>query len=244
MAVTIHCESNIKWQAAFAKKIKAGLKVIGIPATISKSRTRESDVAVLLGTTCWRHIETDGDYLLVDRASFGDPDYVQLVWNGHGKRGNHRVPTDKGTRWKNIGCHVSPWRDIRGKVVLCGQTETYSPAYPDLASWYSQVDGIATHFRKHPQGDNPTSLPIAHDWNNVGRVVALNSSVAVESVMLGIPTVTMDGGSMAWDVTSHHPAVAKCPDRVEWLNWLAWTQWNHDEIKSGLPIKHIFEGFI
>jgi hypothetical protein len=63
--------------------------------------------------------------------------------------------------------------------------------------------------------------------------VTLNSSVAVDAILAGVPTVTMDVGAMTWDVTSHHPAEVTKPPRLPWLHWLAWTQWSHDEIREG-----------
>jgi len=252
--VVIHAEPNISWQPVFAEKMKQGLKAIGINSSISPSRWRDSDIAILLGTTCWRNIETSGDYLLVDRASWGDPEYVSLVWNGHGMRGDHCVPE---LRMLRPTPELQPWRmeyvytnesgveavtNNWPRDVLCGQTETYSPSYKDLDAWYSQVD--ATHFRKHPAGDNPTGLPLVKNWDEVGLCITLNSSVAVDAVIAGIPTVTMDGASMAWHVTSHRQDQIIMPDRQPWLEWLAWTQWTHDEIREGKPIKHLFEGRI
>ena len=235
--ITIHAEPNIDWHIRGAARFLEGLYAIGLEARVSSSRVRESEIAILLGTTCWRNIETDGRYLLVDRASWGDPEYVSLVWDGHGRRGNHMVPMDLGNRWGRIGCEVQPWRDGQ-KIVLCGQTETWSPHYRSLTDWYDQVD--ATHFRGHPAGGNPTGLPRCQTWDDVGLAVTLNSSVAVDAVMAGIPTVTMDGAAMAWDVTSHRIEAIK-PDREPWLQWLAWTQWHWDEIREGEPIKHLFE---
>lgn len=237
--VSIHCEPKIAWQGPFAERMRRGLCAIGVNAEITNNRGRETDVAVLLGTTCWTYIEQTGNYLLVDRASVGDPDYVQLVWNGHGRRGDHCVPEDTGDRWDKMNVTVYPWTTGGKRVVLCGQTATFSPHYADPAEWYAKVS--ATHFRRHPAGDNPTGLPNQTDWADVGRVVTLNSSVGVESVLTGIPTVTMDEAAMAWDVSSHDPEVSITPYRSRWMRWLAWTQWRHDEIEAGTPIKHLFE---
>lgn len=237
--VAIHCEPRIKWQGDFALKMQKGLRRIGIDSFITTCRSRETDIAILLGTTCWRSVEAFGKYLLVDRASYGDPYYVQLVWDGHGRRGNHCVPKKRGNRWESIGLEVLPWATSGHRVLLCGQTETYSPYFLDVKDWYKTVR--ATHFRCHPAGDNPTNLPCMKDWADVGRVVTLNSSIGVESVLTGIPTVTMDEGAMAWDVSSHSASKSITPDRRRWLHWLAWTQWNHDEIEAGKPIKHLFE---
>ncbi len=238
--ITIHSEPAIHWQIAAAEKFKSGLKALGITASISSSRVRESDIAVLLGTTCWRNIEDTGCFLLVDRASWGNPDYVSLVWDGHGRRGNHKVPVRRGGRWERMELPLVPWR-VGRRVILCGQTETWSPHYKSLESWYSQVD--ATHFRRHPAGTNPTGLPAARNWDDAKLAVTLNSSIGVESVLMGVPTVTMDGAAMAWDVTAHDLRVVM-PDRRPWLEWLAWTQWSWDEIERGKPIAHHFEDIL
>ena len=240
--IAIHCEPLIPWQPQCAQGFQSGLKALGIESFTTNSRFRESDTAIILGTTCWRNIEADGAYLLVDRASFGDPEYVQLVWNGHGRRGEHCVPEARGKRWEKMGVDVLQWATAGHRVLLCGQTETYSPHYQTMAEWYRRIP--ATHFRKHPAGNNPTGLPCQSDWADVGRVVTLNSSIGVQSVMMGIPTVTMDEGAMAWEVSSHHPEVTVTPDRRRWLRWLSWTQWTHDEIAQGKPIKHLFEAMI
>jgi len=236
MTVAIHCNSGIAWQAKRAEYFSAGLKVLGIDHIITDSRIRVADNAILFGTTFWRGIEgCDGNWLLVDRASWGDPEFVSLVWNGHGRRGNHMVPDDRGGRDTP---ELQPWR-TGSRVVLCGQTETYSPNYAQLPDWYSVAR--ATHFRSHPTGENPTGLPRAKDWSDCRLAVTLNSSVAVDAVIAGVPTVTMDEAAMAWDVTSHTPDEVITPDRRPWLEWLSWTQWHWDEIRDGLPIAHLFK---
>ncbi len=245
--IAIHCEPQIEWQAKRAPQFQAGLQALGFNAVVTNNRNRETYRAVLLGTTCWRGIEADGEFLLVDRASYGDPDFVQLVWNGHGRRGDHRVPANaSGMRW---GMHsnmfeIHEWATTGSRAVLCGQTETWSDEYATLEAWYDRVlaHDLVTHFRSHPAGQNPTSLPRAVDWGDVGLAITLNSSIGVESVMNGIPTVTMDRGAMAWDVTSHDPAERIMPHRRKWLEWLSWTQWSWSEIESGTPIRHLFEG--
>jgi len=145
------------------------------------------------------------------------------------------VPENRVSRW-----HPTPeWWRTGSKRVLCGQHGAYSPHYERPEDWYSTVS--ATHFRGHPAGDNPTGLPRVHDWDDVGVAITLNSSVAVDAVIAGVPAVTMDEGAMAWDVTSHDASKTITPDRKPWLEWLSWTQWNHDEIRDGEPIRHLFE---
>jgi hypothetical protein len=233
--VVIHCKLAIPWQPVRAKYFAEGFERRGIPYTITDSpvRTDSSSVPLLLGTSRWKTIEADGgDYLLVDRCSFGDTDkYVSLVWNGHGRRGNHRVPAEvDGSRWEAMGHELKPWQPRGSRIVLCGQTETYSPHYQTLEEWYRDVP--ATNFRKHPSGENPTGLPDAADFED-SIAVTLNSSIGVKCVLAGIPTITMDEGAMAWDVTGHSLDDIRMPDRTFWAWRLAWTQHSDDEIREG-----------
>jgi hypothetical protein len=72
VTIHIHCEPKIGWQGPFARKMQHGLTNLGIYSEITNARNRMGDIAILLGTTCWRNIEHTGRYLLVDRCSFGD----------------------------------------------------------------------------------------------------------------------------------------------------------------------------
>jgi hypothetical protein len=239
--VVIHASPNIGWHREFTPKVCNGLKALGVNYQVTHERRRiGGGVAILLGTSLFRAVE-NGPFLLVDRCSMGDTNkWVTLVRDGHGRRGDHRVPQGApAERWEWMedaaNVRVLPWRSGRRRV-LCGQTETYSPHYADLAAWYGTVK--ATHFRKHPAGDNPTGLPSCHTWDDVALAITLNSSVAVDAVLAGVPTVTMDEGAMAWDVTGHTDEALK-PARLPWLQWLAWTQWSHDEIAEGKPWAHL-----
>ena len=221
--------------------MERGLRAIGVNVEICQEPVQREGLPILLGTSRWRSLE-HGSFLLVDRCSFGDTaHWVSLVRDGHGRRGDHRVPEHySASRWESIedacGIQLQPWHN-GPKTVLCGQTDSWSPHWPVLEDWYATVQ--ATHFRPHPAGDNPTGLPETRSWNGVGKAITLNSSVAVEAVLDGVPTVTMDEGSMAWDVTSHVSIETLKPPRLPWLHWLAWTQWTHDEIGEGRPWAHL-----
>ena len=240
----IHVNPGIDWQVRFAAAAAAGLRSIGVPFAVTQSQERLGHaLPILLGTTFWRAIEATGDFLLVDRCSFGSPgEWVSLVLDGHGRRGDHRAPTVRdGSRWERYSVEVRPWRRLsRGRTILCGQTETYSPHYLHVESWYDRVGPQCTHFRRQPASTRPFStpcaasgLPEATSWDDARVAVTLNSSVAVDTVLAGIPTVAMDEAAMAWSVTSRFPDEVVTPDRTEWLHWLAWTQWTYGEIREG-----------
>jgi hypothetical protein len=240
MLAVIHASASIAWQRERLPAMTAGLEALGVQYRVTDSQQRQHDgLAILFGTTLWRAVEAGGPFLLVDRCSFGDTrHYVSLVREGHGRRGDHRVSEGAcASRWERHGVLVQPWRQ-GSRRVLCGQFDTWSPRWRHVRDWYRSVRG-ATHFRRHPAGDNPTGLPETREWAGAGQAITLNSSVGVESVMAGVPTVTMDEGAMAWAVTSHHPTEQVTPDRTEWLHWLAWTQWHWNEIAEGKPWAHL-----
>jgi len=238
MRLVLHCEPRIPWQPKRAAYFLEGFRRKGIECEVTDSRQRlDERPAVLLGTSCWRAVEATGSHLLVDRCSFGDTEkFVSLVWNGHGRRGRHMVPHNaNGERWERYGVPIENWK-YGSRVILCGQTETYSPRFQRLEDWYRTVS--ATHFRKHPAGDNPTGLPDAVTFDDCSEVITLNSSVAVQCVLSGYPVVAMDEGSMAWDVSGHRVGDLKHvghDQRRAWAEWLAWTQWTDDEIREGAP---------
>ena len=234
----IHCNPKSVWQSQRSGYFMEGFKNAGIECRITNSKAREDGLPVLLGTTFWRGIERDGgEFLLIDRCSFGETtQYVSLVWNGHGRRGDHHLPDHTtADRWEAMGETLKPWKQRGSRFIVCGQTETYSPHYLTPEDWYKSVRW-ATDFRPHPatMGIN-THGPANDRMDNFDGAVAvtLNSSIGVKCVIEGIPTITMDEGSMAWDVTGHSKDDIQMPAREEWAHRLAYTQWSDDEIREG-----------
>jgi hypothetical protein len=233
---TVHYEERISWHQPFASYLADGFRTKGIPVKGTSSRVRVGGMPILLGTTFWKDIEQDGgEYILVDRCQYGDTNnWVSLAKNGRGFRAQwpeRRSPE----RWTKYNQPLLPWRKGGSKVVLCGQVGSYSPDWQDEDHWYAAVKKDCTHFRPHPNGSNPTDLPVISDWKDVKCAVVLNSSIAVQTVMCGIPTITMDKGSMAWPVTGHAIGEITTPDREDWARFLSWCQWSHEEIKQGTP---------
>lgn len=258
---TIHFQPGIAWHFPFARAMASGLDRLGIPFALTTEQSRVSDdCAILLGTSCFRAVEATGEYLLVDRCSFGDTNkYVSLVFNGHGRRGDHKIPFyHDASRWalhgvelapwvKNAGTHIESYREGRSRLVCAGQMEAYapklSPAIDALDFWYDSMNRMCTHFRPHPAADAETiargpSLDIWRSWDGVRGLMTFNSSVAIEALIHGIPADVDDEGGMAYGWR------AKCRyidnARLELMQRLAWTQWHHDEISLGEPIRHLF----
>lgn len=228
----IHCQPRIPWHGPFAEKMARGLKAVGIPSVVCSDHFRHDEgFPVLLGTTLWQGIEKDGgEFLLVDRCQFGDTNkWVTLGWNGRGRDADYKIPDNyDASRWEAHERFLEPWQG--GKyTVLCGQI-------PHPLSWYADVAPQCDLFRPHPaDGVNPTNMPGIKGWADVGKAVVLSSSVAVDAVMSGVPTVTMHPRSMAWEVSSHVPHETWIGDREPWIHRLSWCQWSHDEIEQGIP---------
>jgi hypothetical protein len=227
--ITIHFSPSIEWQDKRWRAMKKGLVTLGYKVTATNSPTRLSAApAILFGTTLWGEIERDtrGDWLLVDRASYGDPDYVQLGWNGRGRNGEFCVPPVSwppySQRFKSHTHLLPPVapEKIRNKAILCGDANA-----PE--SWYREVAPSCDAFKPHPAiGHNPTNLPTVDSFDEASFVYVYNSSVAVQLALSGIPVRVYDKACMGYNLD---------------VRWLAWTLWSWDEIERGVPIAHIIE---
>jgi len=193
--------------------METGLKKLGFHVKKTNSPRRiDDDPAVLFGTSGYVNVErSQGDYLLVDRALWGDPEYVRLGWNGRNLRGDYKVPFDKAGRAAPRRKRHTPGE----RVILCGDY-SHAPYAPE-----------ATHWKPHPAQPNwnPTGLPVAEDFSDCAKAICGSSTVAVELMLKGIPVDVKDPASMA----------------NKTLGWLAWTQWSWDEIEQGEPIRHLFD---
>jgi hypothetical protein len=72
--------------------------------------------------------------------------------------------------------------------------------------------------------------------------VTFSSGFGIDSVINGVPTIAMDPGSFAYELGNNkieNINNLKYPDRQQWLNNLAYAQWSGEEIKEGLPWKHL-----
>lgn len=153
-------------------------------------------------------------------------------WN---TTGDHVVimlqkPTDASLR----GCDMHQW---------CGsmieQTKRYLPGAPIVVRPHpldkeAQPDYTAL-------GCVVSTAPIEEDLEGARAVITYTSLSAIESVCAGIPTWTMDKGSLCYDITNHSlhrlpdPWLAHEDDVEQLMYDLAYTQWTLAELKSGKP---------
>jgi hypothetical protein len=198
-----------------------------------------------------------GRHVIVIERGFIQPrkEWFSLAVNGFNGRGRFAPSCDNGERWKkHFAHHLQPWREgDKGYALLIGQVPGDAALHGlDIVAWAQRMTtellrlGHRVVYRPHPKGPTPCPVgaelsgrSLAEDFSDASRVVVYNSTTAVESVLAGIPTVTMDVGSVAYPMASHDlTAPLIRPDRTRWCYDLAWRQWTLEELGNGLAWHH------
>lgn len=193
-----------------------------------------------------------GELCVLERGYVGD----RFTWtsvsfggglNGHGV---FRGPLTDASRWKT---HFAPlmreWRDRPdGYALILKQVAGDSSIRGvDIGAFYERARAalepmMPVKFRPHPnmhprQGEMhlaAVKASLADDLDGARIAVTFNSNSGVDAVLAGVPTIAVDRGSMAWDVTGHSLQVPPdAPDREAWAHALAWKQWRREEMESG-----------
>lgn len=230
------------WGGAFAE----GLKRHGWKTTLG-SEPRGCDILVLWGVGRRHWIKAQkaagGEVVILERGYVGDRFQWTSVSFGGGLngRGEFRGPFHDGSRWEaHFGHLMQPWQRREGPVVIMGQVPTdNSVRHVDINRWCRKAldrlraEGRQAYIRPHPKVA-AGGRPLAEVLAGAAMVVTYNSNSGVDAVLAGVPTITMDQGAMAWDVTGHDlEQDPPTPDRTAWAHALAWKQWRIDEIASG-----------
>ncbi len=175
--------------------------------------------------------------------------------NGRAEFFNQDSPRD---RREALKVPLRHWRSGAGIMVAGQVVRDASVQHHDHAEWIRDLLSRFPEaiYREHPlqggtvkgteKAEKCTCSNIVQAANNhdIGKLITFNSNTAVEAIINGIPTVTMDEGSMAWDITSHIPGKDPlCPTlaRDQWFNNLAYTQWRPDEFgeRWEIVLKHL-----
>jgi hypothetical protein len=241
-------------QNMWGESMREGLVRHGWLATI-EAEPRPTDLLVLWGTRRELAIQRQklkGEVCILERGYVSD----RFKWtsislggglNGHGV---FRGPFDDPSRWDdNFKDLMKPWIDRDGYILIMGQvpTDMSLRGLNPHELWFGVAESFKTQgynvvFRPHPLAQNVhvqgvRSLspgPLSEALDGAKCVVTINSNSGVDAVLAGIPTISLDRRSMAWDVTEHTPRIPDPVDRSNWAAALAWKQWRDFEISSGL----------
>jgi len=239
-----------------------GFKKHGITAKlVNPHLTFKCDLAVLWGIRKNHQMRSGKRALVLERGYLLD----RLSWtscgfdglNGYANFCNKNSPSDRwNLYYKDL---LKPWRrNYKGNYVLImGQvTNDAAVKHIDIEAWYLNTflklreHDFNVAFRPHPKMRFKTRFEIMglcpilrnsleESLAKAKWVVTLNSNSGVDSVLAGIPTVTIDEGAMAWGVTGHDCAKPPpMPSRRQWSYDMGYTQYTYEEIASGLMWDH------
>ena len=184
---------------------------------------------------------------------------------------NKNSPSD---RWEDLNLEMKEWRNSGEHILVLGQNETgfgmnhFSgnkfAAFSDLIFDIRKYTDRPIVFRMHKHKRSEYDLvfknlemknvfasqmsndnSIFNDLKNAWCSVAITTNAAVDSILYGIPVITADKISAAYEVAEHDISNIEnplMPDRTQWAYDLAYAQWNLEEIREGLPWRHLRSG--
>ncbi len=187
----------------------------------------------------------------------GEAHHYAAGFNGLNGRADFRNKGMPPDRWRRLG-KLKPWSALAyGDILLCAQVPwDASVDHTDHIGWLqSAYAALSKHkgrvvFRPHPKAGNVYPLfpcryshePFGEALKSCSVVVTFNSNCAVEAVIEGVPAISVDSGSMAWEVTGHSFGEVDTPkmaDREQWAADLAYSQWTLDEMRRGEAWAHL-----
>jgi hypothetical protein len=266
MRLTVIASPSAPHQLRHQEMMGQGLKKIGIepvPIISTYANSVKTELVACWGWRLGKQLRDKGhEVLVMERAYLGDRfNWTSLAWNGLNGRGEFPpAPDDMGKRFAD-NFSMKPWRQTSGDYVLIlGQVpgdaslqgRNLMPWYESIAVLAKDAYGLPVYFRQHPgcakRGVN--QMP-RHTLKSVGSLeealagahvtVTFNSNSGVDSVIAGVPNLTLDQGSMAWEVSGHQVGDYVTPDRDSWAHSLAWKQWRLEEISSGFALQHLLK---
>lgn len=89
------------------------------------------------------------------------------------------------------------------------------------------------------------NTPLKDDLKNAYCTVTYSSGSGIDSILYGIPTIAMDPGNFAWNVSSRYVSdiddlyFASRDQIHQWLNNLAYSQWTTEEMHDGTAWHHL-----
>ena len=253
MKIVIHA-NQIEWQKRYARHAREGLKRHGIKATVTNSTMRQPcDIAILMGPNAWQHIErANKPFIMFNRKFVGnDPQVVHencaISWDGFNGRGTFCVDSVKPERLEKYLTKEEflPWQRDGQHFLLCEQSNVgRCTKYRTLNEYYKYVKSNAQYpvkFRPKPTSEDKISYEsVSAGLKGAKATVVLNSTISIDSIIAGIPVISLDVGDVVDPITSHILNEFVYPERLPLFQYLAHCQWTEDEIKSGKFWEHIY----
>lgn len=232
-------------------------------------RHHDCDLAVFWGMHASRDVryhlrKTHTPFLVMERGYVGDRfRYTSLGYNGLNNRGDFLNADCSPDRWNRLFAHhMKPRKEGGEYILLTGQVpgdaslkELGFPVdYDRIVRDIQAHTDRPIHYRAHPVRGFPcpngaidsTAETLEESMSGAHCVVTINSTTSVDATLYGKPCLTLDRGSLAWDVTFHDFSQIEKPpafDRKQWAYNLAYTQWSPEEMESGEAWQHLRKCF-
>ncbi len=202
-----------------------------------------------------------GPYIVIELGFIHRERYFMIGFGGLNGRADFKNENSPSDRWEQLRI------ELKGKqegthIILCGQKKNdasvqnfrHEEWLKKTAQYLLDNSKSPVVFRPHPletkkkavnikvKGLEYSDRTFEEDLNRAKTIITFNSNSAVESVVAGVPVFAFDKGSMVWPICNrdlkdiNNP---KFPDRTQWANNLAYTQWTLEEMKQGLPQRHL-----
>ncbi|MFA5490734.1 MAG: hypothetical protein WC284_16260 [Candidimonas sp.] len=195
--------------------------------------------------------------LIIESAFFrsAKPIHWRVGFNDVGRLAEFANADSPPDRWDNLKIPLKPWKNNGDHILIIGQLPgDYSLGGLDFNKWVEDIIPLIRHhtdkkiiFRTHPKlKQRGYSLPniqipistTIDDVTNSFATISYSSGMSIDSIIMGIPTITLSERSMVWDISGHALSqLENIPknDRIQCLSNIAYAQWTTDEIKRGLP---------
>ena len=194
-----------------------------------------------------------------------EKEWVSLGWNGLNGRADFCNTNSPSDRWKK---HFDDDRLLEysdGEYILV-PLQINGDQSLKYIGWGVNYQWIVETIRKHTDlpimiKDHPTlpgsqpevkgvknvkyldiNMPIEKAISKAKVVVTINSNAGVDAALAGKPVISLDQGSMVWDISEHDFKKINNPkfnDRTQWCNDIAYAQWHPSELESGEAWNHL-----
>lgn len=258
--IDIVCDPNMTHHVSHAYALALGLEKHGfISRTIAPWEPVTADVCACWGWRLGAPLVAAGKRTLVMEHGFlGDrKTWTSFGWNGLNGRATFAPAKDSDRFDMYFGDLLKPWNPEGDYALLVGQVEGDASLHGmDFQAWATRIAArmqkhlqMPVKYRPHPvaleygqkktvPGAETVNGTLAEALAGAAVVVTFNSNSATESVLAGKPTITLDAGAIAYEVTAHDFTIQDEPDRLFWARELAWRQFNMKEIRDGTAWEH------
>lgn len=236
--VVMHYNPKLSHQVRHAEAFQpAGVETTDSPV-------EDGDVHIVSGPHyALRHWQGHPNLIMIDRAFYGDPEYVQIFWlNPDGSRvfasGAAARFKPKMRRWKT-------WTPGECRALVLPDFNQDAAAMVELAR--ERFDFVTV--RRHPaesgikSGEQP-DISLASQLESHHVVIGHSSTALFEAVIAGLPVICTDPLNVVAEVSqTNTEGLLRRPDRAEWLHRVSWMQWNHEEFGEALNHLLSMRGF-